>query len=54
MDYENDQGGGVIWFLKDHQGLDPDAYLEPYKDNVLIDTEDSTAKVTDQSAKNNK
>lgn len=45
MDYENDQGGGVIWFLKDHQGLDPDAYLEPYKDNVFSDKEISRPKV---------
>lgn len=51
MDYENDQGGGVIWFLKDHQGLDPDAYLEPYKDNVLIDTEIPLPKVQTKAQK---
>jgi len=51
MDYENDQGGGVIWFLKDHQGLDPDAYLEPYKDNVLTDMKSPLPKVKTKAQK---
>ena len=51
MDFENQQGGGVIWFLKDHQGLDPDAYLEPYKDNVLTDMKSPLPKVKTKAQK---